>query len=143
MTVKRAEELFQKYSNTWGADVTTYRFDAIRDGKVVKSVTCGPAMEFHLKTEVSSTTLEEKTTYDVAAIRIEAVSEEGNLLVFANDPLIFHTEGDIELIGPSVVPLRGGAAGTYVKSVGKSGTGTLTIECGRCPDLTIHFDIKA
>lgn len=140
LTLSRAEELFQKYSNTWGADVTEYTFEAIKDGEVVKTVDCSPAMEFHLNVETSSQHLVEKTTYDVAAVRIAAVSEKGNPLTYANDPIVFRTEGDLELIGPEIVPLRGGYAGTYVKSTGRPGTGKLIIRCVRCSDIVIPFE---
>lgn len=142
LTLTRAQELFQKYSNTWGADVTEYRFEAIRGGEVVKTVDCSPAMEFHLETEVSSYELVEKTTYDVAAVRIRAVSEKGNLLVYANDPVVLHTEGNLELIGPDIIPLRGGYAGTYVRSTGSEGTGKLILHTPRCNDITLTFETK-
>lgn len=140
LTLTRAEELFQKYSNTWGADVTEYRFEAIKDGDVVKTVDCSPAMEFHLKAEASHTHLVEKTTYDVAAVRIQAVSEKDNLLVYANDPIVLRTQGDLELIGPDIVPLRGGYAGTYVKSTGRPGMGKLILHTPRCEDIVISFE---
>ncbi len=141
LTPKKAKELFFKYSNTWGADVTTYTFEAIKGGRVVKTVVCGPSMEFKLEPTVSSFDLKEEETYDVAAIRIAARSEDGLLLHYANDPISLSVDGPIALIGPSIVPLRGGYAGTYVKTTGETGTGTLTIHCDRCEDITIEFNV--
>lgn len=142
LTPEKAKALFHKYSNTWGADVTVYRFEAIKDGEVVKQATKGPAMEFHLKTDATTTELKETTTYDVAEVRIAAVSEDGNILTYANDPLLLEVSGGLELIGPSVIPLRGGLAGVYVKTTGRGSSGTLTIRCGRCDDTVLHFKIS-
>ncbi|MBQ9066136.1 MAG: glycoside hydrolase family 2 protein [Clostridia bacterium] len=140
LTVSRANELVNQYVTNWGSDMTVYRFDAIKDDKVVKTVEKLPVNEFQLKVVTSHTDLHEKTTYDVASVRIEAVSGEGNHLPYASDPVTLTVEGALELIGPSVVPLRGGFAGTYVKSTGTAGAGRLTIHCDRCEDLVIDYN---
>ena len=51
-----------------------------------------------LQSEADHYELTEKNTYDVAAVRIRAVDENGNLLSFYNEPVFFETEGDIGLI---------------------------------------------
>ena len=50
-------------------------------------------------------------------------------------------EGPVEIIGPCVVPFIGGAAGTYVKTMGQSGSGKLTIKSlGKT--YSIELDVK-
>ena len=73
-------------------------------------------------------TLCEETGYDVATIHIEAIDENGNRLPYYQEPVCFETEGAIGLIGPAMISLQGGCAGTYVRSLGRSGSGTLTVK---------------
>ena len=87
------------------------------------------------------TSLSEDATYDVATVRIEAVDENGNRLYYCNAPVQFETEGEVELIGPEVVAFIGGATGTYVKTIGKTGSGKLTIKAlGKT--TTVDFNVK-
>ena len=68
--------------------------------------------------------------------------EYGNLLSFCNDPLVLETTGDVELIGPSVISLQGGMAGTYVKTKGVAGQGTLRIKAVGLGPEEMAFTIK-
>ena len=127
MKLEDGVQLYNKYISGWGDVMKTYRFDAIKAGKVVKSITKAGKAHPHLKVELSKRALCEETTYDVAAVRITARDCYDNLLPYDQEPVSFRTDGDIALIGPSVMSLKGGMGGTYIKSLGKSGTGTLYI----------------
>jgi beta-galactosidase len=142
MSMEDAVELYNKYIGDWGGASTSYRFEAIRDGKVVKTITKTPMTKRTLSTDVSSNELFDGRTYDVAAIRIKAVDENGNILPFANDPVIFETSGNIELIGPKVVSLQGGMFGTYVRTTGKAGRGSLKITDVNGEITEIGFEIR-
>lgn len=48
-------------------------------------------------------------------------------LTYFNEPAILSATGAIEILGPEVTALRGGAGGTLVRTTGESGTGELTI----------------
>ena len=74
--------LYTKYIGDWGGTATIYRFDAIKDGKVVKSVTKEPVREIRLEAEADHTILTEQHSYDVALVRIRAVDDHGNVLPF-------------------------------------------------------------
>ncbi len=115
--------LYTKYIGDWGGTATIYRFDAIKDGKVVKSVTKEPVREIRLEAEADHTILTEQHSYDVALVRIRAVDDHGNVLPFYQEPVRLITEGDISIIGPDTIALQGGMGGTYVKSTGRSGRG--------------------
>ena len=135
--------LYNKYIGDWGGAATEYRFDAVKDGQVVKSVVKAPAGNVRLDVKVSSTELIERATYDAASVRIRAVDERGNVLPFFNEPLFFETAGPIALIGPSVVSLKGGMGGTYVKTLpGKTGEASLTIHSLQTEPVTVRFTVK-
>ena len=141
ISVKDGFDLFYKYVGNWGSDVTVYTFEAVKDGKVVKTVTKAPVNEIELKVDVDHTELVEDTTYDVACINIALQSKDGNVLTYSNDPIVFNASGNIELIGPEIVPLRGGYTGTYVKTKGKKGKGKLTITHERLDPIVIDFGV--
>ena len=134
--------LYTKYIGDWGGTATVYRFDAIKDGKVVKSVTKEPVREIRLEAEADHTILTEQHSYDVALVRIRAVDDHGNVLPFYQEPVRLITEGDISIIGPDTIALQGGMGGTYVKSLGRSGQGTLLLQSRTAGEVRIPFQIK-
>ena len=134
--------LYGRYIGNWGQKVTRYRFEAIKDGKVVSVITRQPMKQVQLRLNPSHTNLTERHTYDVAAVRIEARSDSGNLLPFYQEPVQLTVTGDIALIGPSLISLKGGMGGTYVKSLGREGQGTLTVSAPGVPDVIIDFQVS-
>lgn len=134
--------LYTKYIGDWGGTSTIYRFDAIKDGKVVKSVTKEPVREIRLEAEADHTILTEQHSYDVALVRIRAVDDHGNVLPFYQEPVRLITEGDISIIGPDTIALQGGIGGTYVKSTGRSGRGALLLQSQTAGEVRIPFQIK-
>lgn len=134
--------LYTKYIGDWGGTATVYRFDAIKDGKVVKSVTKEPVREIRLEAEADHTILTEQHSYDVALVRIRAVDDHGNVLPFYQEPVRLITEGDISIIGPDTIALQGGMGGTYVKSTGRSGRGALLLQSKTAGEIRIPFQIK-
>lgn len=134
--------LYTKYIGDWGGTATIYRFDAIKDGKVVKSVTKEPVREIRLEAEADHTILTEQHSYDVALVRIRAVDDHGNVLPFYQEPVRLIAEGDISIIGPDTIALQGGMGGTYVKSTGRSGRGALLLQSQTAGEVRIPFQIK-
>ena len=134
--------LYTKYIGDWGGTATVYRFDAIKDGKVIKSVTKEPVREIRLEAEADHTILTEQHSYDVALVRIRAVDDHGNVLPFYQEPVRLITEGDISIIEPDTIALQGGMGGTYVKSLGRSGQGALLLQSLTAGEVRIPFQIK-
>lgn len=134
--------LYGRYIGNWGQKMPRYRFEAIKDGKVVSVITRQPMKQVQLRLNPSHTNLTERHTYDVAAVRIEARSDSGNLLPFYQEPVQLTVTGDIALIGPSLISLKGGMGGTYVKSLGREGQGTLTVSAPGAPDVIIDFQVS-
>ena len=142
MDFDQATVLYNKYVGDWGGTSTAYRFDAIKSGKVVKTVEKQPMHAMALSCKADHAELVEDQTYDMAAIRIEMQDEFGNLLSFCNDPVTFEVSGEIELVGPGIVSLQGGMTGCYVRTIGKSGTGKLTVKALGCSEVTMDFTVR-
>ncbi|MDD5902497.1 MAG: glycoside hydrolase family 2 TIM barrel-domain containing protein [Oscillospiraceae bacterium] len=130
-------ELYGKYVSNWGGEATEWRFDAIKDGKVVKSVTKKPGRQAYIEVEVSHTRLVESDTYDVAAVRIRATDEYGNPAVYYQEPVCLSCSDNISIIGPDIISLKGGCGGTYVKTKGVSGHAELKVD-----DILIKFNVE-
>ncbi|MCR5763638.1 MAG: glycoside hydrolase family 2 protein [Treponema sp.] len=138
---QKLRSLFGKYVAGWGGSIIEHKFEAIRDGKVVKTLVRVPSEEVCIKAIVLRDTLIEDNSYDVASVRFAAVDQNENIQPYCQESVTLKTEGDIELIGPSAVSLKGGCAGTYVKSVGKSGSGNLILEDWMGNSLKIPFTV--
>ena len=141
MKMADAVELYNKYIGNWGGTATEYRFEAVRDGKIVKTVKKRPVNRPQLLVDCSHTCLTEKSTYDVAAIRLRAVSEEGSTLSFCNEPLTLSVKGPISIIGPSTISLQGGMGGTYVRTCKTAGSAELTITGSLFGEHTVNFEV--
>ena len=137
-TYEKGRELFSKYVGNWGGEACQYRFEGIKDGKLVSTVIKAPVSHTYLRAEVESTNLVEKETYDVKEIRITAQDEYGNQLPYANYPLSFSVKGSISIIGPSISSLQGGSGGVYIRSE-TEGMGILTISSPSLDSVTLSF----
>jgi len=142
MKINDVVDLYTTYAGDWGGASTVYRFDAIMNGKVVKSVTKAPMKKGSLKVNAYKTKLAERESYDVCAIRISAVDENGNVLYFSGEPLTVTTEGPIEIIGPHTTSLRGGMGGVYVKTVGQAGRASVKIHSPSLGDARVDLEIE-
>ena len=141
LTYADGEELYGKYVGNWGGTVSGWRFDALKGDEVVASVLCRPSKKLHTEVKVSSTALREGEGYDAAAVRVRILDEYGNLAPYAQLPVRFAVAGDLELIGPDAATAEGGMTGTYLRTVGHGGTGTLTIRTEQTAPVTIEFTI--
>lgn len=130
-------ELYGKYIGNWGGEATKWRFDAVKGGRLICSVTRCPGQRVHLEVSTSKTQLCEGDTHDAAAVRIRAVDEYGNLAPYWQEPVILKCSGPIVLIGPEIISLKGGSGGCYVKTCGSSGSAELCVN-----DIKIKFEIN-
>ena len=142
MTFEDATKLYNKYIGDWGGKSTEFRFEAVKDGKVVKTVIKSPSKELRLDIKIDHTDLKEAETYDVAAVRIRAVDQNGNVAPFACEPVMFKTCGPIEIYGPSLASLQGGLGGCYIKTTGKNGKASLTIQT-EFDTRTVEFEVSS
>jgi beta-galactosidase len=142
LTLEDGAGLYYKYIGSWGGQSTSFRFDAIRDGKVMKSVTKSPNQKVKLLASTDTNELYENATYDVASIRIRAVDEVGNQLLYYQEPIELRVEGAVEIIGPTIISLKGGMGGTYIRTLGQSGAGALIISQPQLGEERIEFIVK-
>ena len=142
MSFDDAYRLYGKYVNNWGDASSVFRFEAVKNGVVVAETVKAPATERRLRADVSHTELVEGATYDMAAIRLALVDQNGGVLHFAQEPVTLRAEGDIEIVGPKTAMLRGGLGGTYVKTTGKTGRAALTLSVEGAEPVRIEFTVK-
>jgi beta-galactosidase len=145
-----AYQLYGKYVQGWGDSHKEYKFEAVKDGQVVETVVKSASNSRHLDCDVSAPMdedgcfiLKEENSYDAAAIRVTMQDQNGNQLFFLNESVVLEAEGPIEIIGPEIMQLRGGAGGTYIRTTGESGKATLTLRAAAASPVVISFDIKA
>lgn len=97
----------------WGGAATRWRFDAKNGDTVVKSVTLCPSRKLHLEVTPSAHALREGDTYDMAAVRVRILDENGSPAVYAQLPLQFAASGAAALVGP-IHRHGGGRHGRYL-----------------------------
>ena len=137
-----AFKLYGKYIGNWGGEATVWRFDAIDGDQVAASVTCCPSNKLHLEVTPSATVLEERQSYDMAAIRIRVLDEHGNIAPYAQLPVKLTLEGVAELVGPDVVTAEGGMTGTYIRTIGQPSPAKLTVSTNQTNSVTIEFIVR-
>ena len=141
MKVDDMVNLYIKYIGNWGETATSYRFEAIKNGEVVKTVVKEPMRKLHLDTKVSHTKLHEGNTYDVASIRIRAVDENENVIPYFQEPIRVEVEGPLTVIGSEVLSLKGGMGGLYVKTTGEKGKAKVRLVNPQTETVEIDFII--
>ena len=142
LTFADGVDLYGRYVSNWGGAATQWRFDAVKDGQTVASVTKAPGAKLHLEAVASASTLTERASYDMAAVRIRVVDEFGNIAPYAQLPVTLTLTGDAELVGGAALTLEGGMGGTYIRTLGRSGAAELTVCSGSLEAVHIKFEIK-
>lgn len=142
MTFADGVALYGKYVGNWGGEATRWRFDAVQDGNVVRSVTLCPSAKLHLEVKASRTTLREQDTYDMAAVRVRILDENGTPAPYAQFPVQFAVEGNAALVGPQTAVAEGGMTGTYLRTVGTAGESVLTVSAPQTQPVVLRFTIE-
>ena len=142
MTYETAYELYGKYIANWGDTASAFRFEAIRNGEVVRVVEKSPFTSRRMELKVSHTELTEGDSYDAAAIRARITDQNGNTLHAFNASLKVTVDGPVEVIGPAQLPIIAGMGGMYIRTIGLTGTASVTIEAERIEKQTVIFSIK-
>lgn len=126
----KIRKYYDLYVGNWGGKAAVYKFEAIKNGKVVKTVVKGAVKETELAVNLSANELVEGNSYDVIEARLSMIDQYSNVLPYFTEPVTFKTTGPIEILGPSETCFRAGMAACYIKSCGKSGKASLLIKCG-------------
>ncbi len=141
MNMQDGIDLYGKYIANWGGAAIVWRLEGEKDGKVVSTLIRTPSAKLHLEVKASKVALQEAACYDMAAIRIRIVDENGCAAPYAQLPVTLQLEGEAELVGPAVVTAEGGMCGTYVRTTGKPGTAWLTVSTEQTEPVTLAFTI--
>lgn len=137
--IPRVVDIVTKYFANWGDEQVTYRFDGYKDGEVVKSVTKTAVLSKHLTATADSTTLVEDKTYDVTRIELLCLDQNDNVLPFANNAVKVSIDGPAKIIGPDHFALIGGDRAFWIRTIGKSGDITVTIEAEGLNTQVLHL----
>lgn len=141
MTADDVYRLYGKYIGNWGDKSVVFRFEAFKDGRLVRELRVSPFEKRVLIAEVDHTDLVEDKTYDVAAVRLRMTDQNGRTLPYFFGVINAQISGDIEIISESSVILRAGMGGLYVRTKGSQGKATLTLNTEGCESIIINFDI--
>ncbi len=142
MKSSEAMGIYNKFVGNWGGEAREYKFEAIKDGRVGKTVIKSSAVSAHIEAKPSQTLLTEFHTYDVTNIRVKIVDQNNNQLYYYSAPVHFEVEGPFEIIGPKTVSTMGGCTGVYIKSIGEDGDGSVTISCDGLEPVTIGLSVE-
>ena len=135
-----AYQLYGKYIGNWGDRSTVYRFEAYRNGRLVRELCVSPFDRRSLTAQVDHTDLVEDGTYDVASVRLHMTDQNGNTLPYYFGAVKAEIRGDsIELLSEDPVILRAGMGGLYVRTTGRAGKATLALSAEGCGSIRIGF----
>ena len=133
---------FEAGVNDWGGQSAVWRFDAVKDGEVVSSVTRSPSAELHIETDLSCIALTEGDKYDASAVRIQIKDKNGCTASYAQIPLKIEAEGPVRLLGPDIVTAEGGMTGVYIGTTGEKGAGSVKISSPGFESVTVRFIVN-
>ena len=142
LSFNQGTELFSKYVGDWGGKRTVYKFEGYTNGQLVKTVIKGSVTKAKIKAEIDNKELIIGNTYDATRIVVKAVSEDDNLLPFANDVIEVKTEGPIKIIGEAHLALIGGVRGIYIKTAGEVGKAKVVVGNKKLGYEEININIK-
>ena len=63
-------------------------------------------------------------------------------MYFYNDPVSVKVEGPVELIGPKILPVRGGMSGVYIKTIGKEGKACVTLGNTQVGYTSVEYNVS-
>lgn len=142
LSLEECTRIFNTYMSNWGSTATSYKFEAIKNGEVIKTVIREPIKSTALEVRADTDSLNLSGGYDLATVRIRAVDQNGNTLPYCMEPVNILIDGPGILIGPATAVLRGGMSGCYIKSTGISGTIKLTLDAGSIGSQTMEFIVQ-
>ena len=135
-------QLYYKYIGVLGSPAAVYRFEAVWHGRAVRTVVKEPVQSVRLECTVHNPILTDGPTWDCAAVSLRAIDQNGNLLPYCGEAVQLSVEGPLRILGPSVVPLRGGIAGTYLATIGEAGPAKLHCRMEGALDTEVSLTIR-
>lgn len=140
LTYDDVAALYTKYTGGW--EERTYTFEGIKNGKVVAKSVKEAVHEVKLETSVYNSDMVHAETFDVARIELLATDQNGNRLNYCFDGVSVECEGSIEVIGPRLFSLRGGAAAFFVRTKGGRGEAQVKIRTESLGTKIIYLNVE-
>ena len=129
-----AEEL-----GLWGMEWLDVKIVGYVGGKPAKEIRYVADPVAHRLDVIADRTTIDAKGKDSVRVMVRALDQAGNKLPFLLDPVSMEVEGGARLVGPSVVPLRGGATGFWLESTGTPGPITVKVTGPRFGTTTISL----
>ncbi len=124
----------------WGMRWESAVITGYIDGKPAKEVRfAADPVASHLQVVADREQLS-MTAKDSTRIMVRALDQAGHKLPFFLDPVEIAVGGAGKLVGPSLVPLRGGATGFWVETTGKAGAIDVTVKSPRFAPVTLTLN---
>ena len=142
MRFEDAYALYGKYVSNWGDAATSFRFEAVKDGKTVKVSRKTPMTSLKLQALPSATVLRPGATYDAALVRLRMVDQNGNVAPFWQGDVTLAVQGPIGILGPKRATLRGGLGGVLLRTAGETGEAVLRLETEQTEPVELRFTIE-
>ena len=142
LSYQRAVGFYERYVGNWGEKSLTWRFEGIRDGKVVLTVEKGAASDGGLFVLPDRTSLCEAETWDACRVVIRHLDARGNRCVHSREVVAVNAEGAGEIIGPRLLPLTGGATAFWVRTNGMAGKLSVAVRSERYGSSSIVFEVE-
>lgn len=136
-----AIQLFERFVLLWDDEEPLWEFRGMRSGKIVLRQFLEPPKDAHLVVESDQSVLHEGDTYDVVRLVVSLRSGSDMVLWMSQAPLHVDISGPARLIGPADIALDGGQMGIYVRSVGSSGSVTVTISSTYYGEAVAHLSV--
>jgi beta-galactosidase len=129
-----AEEL-----GLWGMEWLDVKLVGYVNGKPAKEIRYVADPVAHRLEVVADRTAISAAGKDCVRVMVRALDQVGNKLPFLFDPVEIDIAGAATLVGPRLVPLRGGATGFWLESTGMPGPITVKVTSPRFGTTTISL----
>lgn len=124
LTLDDATNLYYKY----GVGRPCYRLEGYKNNQLVKTIKKENVTSSSYQMEIDNLFLEHGITYDATRVVIKKVDQNNNLLRYAFDGIKIEVTKGLELIGPNVLSLIGGAIAFWVKTNGQANDGEIVVQ---------------
>ena len=132
-------EIFYEYAMGKFNQNQYYRFDGYVNENVVISQTLSEIKKTSFTLELDKKELIVDKTYDVTRLVVKMVDQNNILVPYGVASCNISVSGGIDLIGPSNLPLLGGAVGFWVKTNQTSNVGKVQIDIN---GITLTEELK-
>ena len=139
MSFAKIYDLVTRYFAGWGGEQITYKFEGYKNGELVKTITRTSVSKICLDAKADCSALVEDATYDVTRVELVARDQDGNRLPYCDETVRVSVHGPAKVIGPDTFALIGGARAFWLRTTGRSGDVTVTIDAGALGTRTLEL----